>query len=152
VGVPAFGVADPDLPAAPTLPLAMADSTLPRLEVTVSVSCGALSLGTIQPRDLIFGVGLMSVSGTEGLSFTLGDGYQDPEMTFTSTPDQINRALDQLHFHSYECLEGFIELSIRVSDRAAGAHAVDTVVREPLVVEYTEPRAILILSRPQQLW
>ena len=33
VGVPAFAVMDPDLPAAPSLPLAMADATLPRLEV-----------------------------------------------------------------------------------------------------------------------
>jgi hypothetical protein len=148
IPVPAFTVDDTDLVRMPKLPLAMADATPPRLEVAVSVSCGVLSLGIVQPRDLLFGVGLMSISGTEGLTFSEGDGYQDRQMTFQSTPGQLNRALQQLVFHAQDCGEGFIELSAIVSDLGGGAH----INRTALTASYSEPKAILVLARPVQLW
>jgi hypothetical protein len=148
IPVPAFTVDDADLVRMPKLPLAMADATPPRLEVGVSVSCGVLSLGILQPRDLLFGVGLMSISGTEGLTFSEGDGYQDSHMTFQSTPGQLNRALQQLVFHAHDCAEGFIELAATVSDLGGGAH----INRTALTASYSEPKAILVLAAPVQLW
>ena len=48
--------------------------------------------------SLVSGNGIMSLAGTEGLSFMVGDGTDDAEMTFQGTLADINGALAGLSF------------------------------------------------------
>ena len=42
--------------------------------------------------------GVLSLSGTQGLDFTAGDGAADASMTFTGTQADVNAALTSLHY------------------------------------------------------
>ena len=85
------------------------------MEVTLSVSNGTLSL-----------------SGTSGLVFMVGDGNSNTSMTFAGTAADINAALDGLMFNPDAGYQGLATLRIISDDLgnsgAGGAlNAVDTV-------------------------
>src|SRR5207249_47463 len=59
----------------------IADTAGGKFKVTLSVTHGTLSL-----------------SGTTGLAFTIGDGTADATMVFTGLPADVNAALDGLRY------------------------------------------------------
>src|SRR6185369_6958154 len=80
--------------------------------VTLSVASGALTL-----------------NGTAGLAFTIGDGTADSTMTFTGTVAAINTALNGLIYRGNLNFNGSDTLSISTNDNAntgAGGALIDT--------------------------
>jgi len=75
------------------------DASGSSLEVTLSVSNGTLSL-----------------AGTSGLSFIVGDGSGDTTMTFTGTAAEINAAMNGLTFQADEDYEGMATVQIITDD------------------------------------
>lgn len=75
------------------------DVTSGDLEITLSVTNGALTL-----------------AGTTGLTFKLGDGTADSSMIFTGTQADINNALATLTFNPMPNYNGAAVLSITTSD------------------------------------
>ena len=81
-------------------------------KVTLSVSSGALTL-----------------SGTSGLSFTVGDGTADPTMTFTGTVTNVNNALNGLIYRGVQDFNGSDTLTITTNDQGntgSGGTLTDT--------------------------
>ena len=64
--------------------------------------------------------GLLTLSGTTGLSFSAGDGTGDIDMTFSGTLADINAALDGLQFDPTAAFEGFASVQISTTDSGAG--------------------------------
>jgi hypothetical protein len=63
--------------------------------------------------------GTMSLSGISGLSFTVGDGTTDANMTFTGTIGDINTALDGLVFTPTANDNGPAQITIDTNDQGA---------------------------------
>jgi hypothetical protein len=82
-----ISIADPDAATAP-------------VQVTLSVTNGDLTL-----------------MGTTGLTFTAGDGTDDPTMTFTGTVAAINTAIDGLSFGPTANFNGAATLTITTNDQ-----------------------------------
>lgn len=61
--------------------------------------------------------GRITLSGTSGLSFTVGDGTSDPTMTFTGTITNINNALSGLVFEPTNGFDGLATLQIVTNDQ-----------------------------------
>src|SRR4029434_1485401 len=61
--------------------------------------------------------GVITLSGTTGLSFTTGDGAADGTMTFTGTAADINAALDGLVFTPSANYNGSTSLQITTNDQ-----------------------------------
>jgi Calx-beta domain/Domain of unknown function (DUF4214) len=61
--------------------------------------------------------GTITLSGTTGLSFTVGDGTADPTMTFTGTTTDINNALNGLTFTPTPGFTGAASLTITTNDQ-----------------------------------
>ncbi len=61
--------------------------------------------------------GVLTLSGTAGLTFTAGDGTADASMTFTGTIAAINAALDGLAFTPAANYSGSAFLSVSVDDQ-----------------------------------
>jgi hypothetical protein len=75
--------------------------------------------------------GTLTLSGTTGLSFTAGDGTDDPTMTFTGTLAAINSALDGLVFTPEPGYVGPASLTITTNDQGytgSGGPLTDTDV------------------------
>jgi VCBS repeat-containing protein len=70
------------------------------LKVTLSASHGALTL-----------------SGTSGLTFTQGDGTDDPQMIFTGTQSSVNNALAGLTFTPALNYEGLAQVQLKTGDQ-----------------------------------
>ena len=64
--------------------------------------------------------GILTLNGTAGLSFSLGDGSSDTDMTFTGTQAAINAALDGLRFDPDAAFEGFAGIQIVTTDFGGG--------------------------------
>ena len=84
---PAISISDPDAGANP-------------VEVTLSATDGTLTL-----------------SGTTDLTFSVGDGTDDADMTFTGTIYAINTALDGMIFTPTSGFSGDASLSITTDDQ-----------------------------------
>jgi len=69
---------------------------------------------------LTAGHGTLTLSGTAGLSFTLGDGTADSTMTFTGTLSSINTALNGLTYAPAANFTGTDQLSVTVDDQGQG--------------------------------
>jgi hypothetical protein len=80
-----------------------ADACYGPLEVTISLTPGS---------------GTLSLSRTNGLSFSNGDGVGDVSMTFIGTLDDINAALDGLHYTPATNYLGQANLQITTNDMA----------------------------------
>jgi hypothetical protein len=61
--------------------------------------------------------GLITLSGISGLSFTVGDGTNDPTMTFTGTISNINAALSGMTFSPTNGYDGPATLQISTNDQ-----------------------------------
>jgi Ca2+-binding RTX toxin-like protein len=70
--------------------------------------------------------GVLSLSGTSGLSFTVGDGTTDPTMTFSGTVTNINNALNGLLYNPTDTFVGADTLTITTTDQG-GLVDTDTV-------------------------
>jgi hypothetical protein len=73
--------------------------------------------------------GTLTLSGTTGLSFTVGDGTADPTMTFIGTVTNINSALNGLSFTPANSFSGAASLTITANDQGntgAGGAKSDT--------------------------
>ncbi|QAY77378.1 tandem-95 repeat protein [Sphingosinicella sp. BN140058] len=68
---------------------------------------------------LSVGQGLLTLSGTAGLSFTVGDGTGDATMTFSGTASAINAALDGLIYRGALNYHGVDILNVATSDLGA---------------------------------
>ncbi|WP_395612630.1 FG-GAP-like repeat-containing protein, partial [Allosphingosinicella sp.] len=79
--------------------ITVADPDASTLEVTLSVSHGTLTVG-----------------GTAGLSFTIGDGTDDVTMTFSGSAAAVNNALNGLHYDPTANYNGPDAISITVTD------------------------------------
>jgi hypothetical protein len=75
------------------------DADTADMQITLDVNHGRLTLGT-----------------TAGLSFTTGDGIQDPALTFTGTPADIHAALATLQYQADLDYYGPDALNVVVSD------------------------------------
>jgi hypothetical protein len=60
--------------------------------------------------------GVLTLGGTTGLSFTVGDGSADATMTFTGTTAQVNAALQGLGFTSDADYNGPATVTITTND------------------------------------
>ncbi|MBW4520762.1 MAG: pre-peptidase C-terminal domain-containing protein [Scytolyngbya sp. HA4215-MV1] len=60
--------------------------------------------------------GVLSLGSTTGLTFSSGDGNQDPRMTFTGTLTAINNALNTLVYRSLPGFNGIETLTLTVND------------------------------------
>jgi ELWxxDGT repeat protein len=60
--------------------------------------------------------GVLTLGSTAGLTFTSGDGNQDPRMTFTGTLAAINTALGTLTYRSLPGFNGIETLTLTVND------------------------------------
>ncbi len=60
--------------------------------------------------------GLLTLNGTAGLSFTTGNGTDDPTMTFTGTTSQVNFALDGMTFEPTADFNGESNLTVHTDD------------------------------------
>ena len=60
--------------------------------------------------------GVITLAGTAGLVFSVGDGTADGAMTFTGTVSAINAALDGLSFAPTANFSGAASLSITTND------------------------------------
>lgn len=75
--------------------------------------------------------GTLTLSGTAGLSFTVGDGTADATMTFTGTNANINTALDGMTFAPTAGFSGAASLTITSNDlgnTGSGGPLTDTDV------------------------
>jgi hypothetical protein len=72
------------------------------IEITLTATCGAITLGS-----------------TAGLTFTAGDGNGDPTMTFTGTITSINAALEGMMFTVEPGCTGSATLVVSVNDLGA---------------------------------
>ena len=88
----------------------------------VDAGAGALEV-TLTATD-----GRLTLSGTTGLSFSVGDGSNDYDMTFTGTLADINSALDGLYFDPDTLFSGTATLQIVADDKGntGGGDLVDT--------------------------
>src|SRR5207249_2888596 len=59
----------------------------------------------------------ITLSGTTGLSFTVGDGTADSTMTFTGTLSNINTALNGMSFSPTSGFTGAASLQIVTNDQ-----------------------------------
>ncbi|MBN2578729.1 MAG: tandem-95 repeat protein [Pirellulales bacterium] len=62
--------------------------------------------------------GVMTLTTTDGLTFTVGDGYEDPEMVFTGLLNDVNAAVSVLWFRGDEHYNGsdLDEIDVTVND------------------------------------
>src|SRR5204862_382169 len=60
--------------------------------------------------------GTLTLNGSAGLSFTIGDGTADATMTFTGTPAAVNAALNGLSYAPAANYNGADTLSITTND------------------------------------
>jgi hypothetical protein len=85
--------------------------------LSLGVNCGSLSLDLADPEvDYELGVQNGSIAGTEGLTFHAGDGLRDTFINVTSTLDHLNGQLWRLYYHSQNCREEKIVISVHVDD------------------------------------
>jgi hypothetical protein len=63
--------------------------------------------------------GTLTLAGTSGLTFSAGDGFGDPTLTFTGTVASINAALDGLQFQPSANFTGAASLQIDVDDQGS---------------------------------
>jgi hypothetical protein len=88
--------------------------------------------------------GTLNLSGTSGLSFTVGAGSGDTSMTFTGTLADINAALEGMTFVATPGFTGSASLQITTDDQGntgTGGALVDT-----------DSVAISVVSPDQSLW
>ncbi len=88
------------------------DASSSDLEVTLTVTNGTLTL-----------------AGTTGLSFTIGNGTSDSTMTFTGTVSEINTALEGLRFDPTTSFRGLAQLTLATDDQGftgSGGAKTDT--------------------------
>ena len=84
--------------------------------------------------------GVLTLSGTTGLSFSVGTGDADSNMTFTGTISNINAALNGMAFAPTNNFVGLAELQINTSDlgnSGGGGAQSDTDIVNISVVEST---------------
>ncbi|MDQ5846908.1 MAG: Ig-like domain-containing protein [Acidobacteriota bacterium] len=91
-----------------TLTFSVANSNL--------ISVADIDAGTLQVT-LTATNGTLTLSGTTGLSFTVGDGTSDTTMTFTGTIANINNALNGLVFAPTNGYDGPATLQIVTNDQ-----------------------------------
>ena len=77
--------------------------------------------------------GTLSLNGTNGLTFTSGDGSQDQSMTFTGIQSDINTALNGLTFQPAANFNGATSITINANDQGNSGSG------EPLTVSSTVP-------------
>jgi VCBS repeat-containing protein len=75
--------------------------------------------------------GILSLSGTGGLAFSVGNGIADQTMTFTGTLTDVNNALNGLSYFPFTDYSGAASLTISTDDQGAtgsGGAQTDTDV------------------------
>lgn len=76
--------------------------------------------------------GRLTLAGTTGLTFTVGDGTADAELDFTGTVDDITAALDGLSYQPDDGFHGSDRIAVSVDDRgntgAGGAKSASATI------------------------
>jgi hypothetical protein len=109
------------------------------IDLDTPLSFSSITLNGISTDDVDAGAGLLkvnlkvangtlSLSGTTGLSFSLGDGTADPEMTFTGMLFDINTALEGAVYTPNSGFTGVDTFTITTDDQGntGGPAQVDT--------------------------
>ena len=116
---PAEALAADNLPPVNTVPASLSvneDSNL-----TLS-GANAISVSDPDAGDAVVEVtlaathGVLTLGGTTGLTFPVGDGTGDPTMTFQGTITDLNTALEGTVYDSDDNYDGSAELSITTND------------------------------------
>jgi hypothetical protein len=119
---------DPNLP--PTVTVPGAQTVLQG--GTLTFGAGSGNAITVADADagsspvrvtLAAGHGALTLGGTSGLTFSGGDGTNDPLMTFTGTVAQVNAALNGLRYTPSSVYAGPDQVSVTVNDQ--GRSGVD---------------------------
>ncbi|MHA6780059.1 tandem-95 repeat protein [Pseudonocardia saturnea] len=119
---------DPPVNAVPTAVQAAVEDTQ-RLFATISVSDVDAGAGAIQMSLSATNGGTVTLAGTGGLTFSMGDGTDDATTTFTGTVSDINAALGGLAVTFAPNYVGPVALTIVASDlglTGAGPVGVDS--------------------------
>jgi Bacterial Ig domain/Bacterial cadherin-like domain len=121
------------LPPVNTAPaMAMTDEDTPlafRRGTSSEISVSDPDAGTLPLQVILTAThGTLTLSQTDNLGFSTGDGTDDPTMTFTGTITDINTALDGLTFDPTGDFNGMATLSITTDDQGDPAQSdTDTV-------------------------
>ncbi|MFM7058412.1 MAG: GEVED domain-containing protein, partial [Planctomycetota bacterium] len=114
------GINDPPINAVPIAQTVNEDTDLVFSAAggnLVSVSDADVWLGNNTLRVTLTAVnGIVTLSRTTNLTFTVGDGTADTTMTFTGTVDNINRALAGMRFRSAQDYFGPASVTITTND------------------------------------
>ncbi|GKQ59582.1 hypothetical protein QMTAC487_34430 [Sphaerotilus sp. FB-3] len=81
------------------------------------------------------GHGLLTLSGTTGLSFSAGDGSADTAMTFSGSAAAINAALDGLRFAPSAAYQGGATIGFSVSDLGGSGSGGTLTTTGSVIVE-----------------
>ena len=81
------------------------------------------------------GHGLLTLSGTTGLSFSAGDGSADATMTFSGSAAAINAALDGLRFAPSAAYQGSATIGFSVSDLGGSGSGGTLTTTGSVIVE-----------------
>ena len=81
------------------------------------------------------GHGLLTLSGTTGLSFSAGDGSADTAMTFSGSAAAINAALDGLRFVPSAAYQGSATIGFSVSDLGGSGSGGTLTTTGSVIVE-----------------
>ncbi|MCK6402817.1 MAG: putative Ig domain-containing protein, partial [Sphaerotilus natans subsp. sulfidivorans] len=81
------------------------------------------------------GHGLLTLSGTTGLSFSVGDGSADTAMTFSGSAAAINAALDGLRFAPSAAYQGSATIGFSVSDLGGSGSGGTLTTTGSVIVE-----------------
>ncbi len=117
VSISVTAVNDPPVNAMPSPPTINEDATL-TMSGAGAIQISDIDAGTSNPVQvqLTAGNGTLTL-GTVGLSFTVGDGTADANMTFTGTIPAINTALNGMIFTPTANFSGMGSISITTDDQ-----------------------------------
>jgi hypothetical protein len=119
-GPDAISVTDPDV-----------DPSTGELEVGLDVDGGRLSLG-----------------GTAGLTFFIGDGINDAAVTFTGSPDAINAALDGLSYRPNANYNGADSLTVITDDQGVSGPPGALTDTDAVALTVTAVNDASVLTQP----
>ncbi|MFO0819085.1 MAG: tandem-95 repeat protein [Pirellulales bacterium] len=118
-------------------PVTFANGSLNRLTIS-DVDAGSNPMRVI----LTGNHGIITLASRTGLTFTVGDGTDDPSMTFTGSITDVNAALNNLSFRPNDYFSGNATLVVSTSDQGqtgAGGILIDNDTVTIAVVAVNDP-------------
>lgn len=109
----------------------------------ISISDVDAGGGTVQVT-LTATQGLISLSGTSGLAFIVGNGSDDATMTFTGSINDINNALNGLTFTPASGYNGPASLQIVTNDLGLSGNGGNRIDSDTILIDVTLPNPTIV--------